>query len=38
MKSSDVEEEKSKICLIAKHQDDEVISQFSYHDLFRLGK
>lgn len=35
---SDGEEEKVNTCLMKKHQDDEITSQFLDHDLFRLCK
>lgn len=38
MEFSNDEEEKSTICLMTKPQDDEVTSQFSYHNLFILCK
>lgn len=38
MESSNDEEEKANVYLMIKHQDDEVTSQFSYHNLFRLCK
>lgn len=38
MESSDDEEEKSNICQMENHQDGEVTSHFSYHDLLRIWR
>lgn len=36
--SYDEEKEKANICLMANYQDNEVTSQFLYHDLFGIWK